>query len=74
MIICLTIVAQFYSAMWLYFFPLFTIESIKGHREHYKLTNLITNGDKISSSRDFISKKSHFLKMNLDARRNRYLK
>jgi len=24
MIICLTIVAQFYSAMWLYFFPLFT--------------------------------------------------
>lgn len=50
------------------------IESIKGHREHYRLTNFITNGEKISSSRDFISKKSHFLKMNLDARRNRYLK
>lgn len=49
------------------------IESIRGHREHYKLTNLISNSWKINSSYEFISKKSHYLKMNLDARRNRYL-
>lgn len=50
------------------------IESIRGHRESYELTNFCANGDKISSSKVFTSKKSHFLKMNLDAKRNRYLK
>lgn len=50
------------------------IESIRGHREHYKLKNLISNSEKINSSYDHISKKSHYLKMNSDARRNCYLK
>lgn len=48
------------------------IESIRGHREHYELTNFCANGNKISSSKILTSKKSHYLKMNLDARMNRY--
>ena len=49
------------------------IESINGHRADYKLTNYQTNGEDIRSISEYVSKKSHFVRQNLDARRNRYL-
>ena len=49
------------------------IESTNGHRADYKLTNYQTNGKDIRSISEYVSKKSHFLRQNLDARRNRYL-
>lgn len=58
--------------------PIFTtktgdviIESIDGHRIKYRVINLISDSEKVSSTAIFISKKSGYLRNNADAIRNR---
>lgn len=47
------------------------IESIRGHNEHYQLTNLISDSTKVSSTKDFKARKSRLLRMNSDTIRAR---
>lgn len=61
--------------------PLFTtktgdiiIESIPPHTRNYKVFNLISNSEKISSINTFKSKKSKFLSYNADSIRNHFNK
>lgn len=50
------------------------VESIGDHTSIYKVTNLISDSEKVSSTYKFKTKKSHFLSSNKDAIRNRYRK
>lgn len=47
------------------------IESIRGHNEHYQLTNLISKSTKASSVENFIARKTKLLRMNADTIRAR---
>lgn len=47
------------------------IESIRGHNEHYQLTNLIANSSKASPPKHFIARKARLLRMNADTIRAR---
>lgn len=46
------------------------VESIGSHTKLYRATNLISNSQRISSTRDFESRKWHRLTMNSDTQRN----
>lgn len=48
----------------------FVMESIGGHTMDYRVTNLITDSTKVSSMKDFRSRKSKLLRMNPDTVRN----
>ena len=50
------------------------IESINGHYSQYKITNLMADSSKVSSTYKFKTKKSNFLKNNADSIKNRYSK
>ena len=59
--------------------PIFTtktgdviIESIRSHTTQYRLTNLISNSQKVSSDSEFQSKKAKLLNQNADTISNRY--
>lgn len=58
--------------------PIFTtktgdviVESIEGHRVRYRVVNLISGSEKVSSTTIFASKKSDYLRNNADSIRNR---
>ncbi len=48
------------------------IRSLPPHTQKFRATNLIANSTKISSERDFVTLKSHWLSMNTDTLRNLY--
>jgi len=48
------------------------IESTNGHTSKFRVTNLSSNSDKVSSTYDYTSKKSELLRFNSDTLRNRY--
>jgi len=48
------------------------IQSLPPHTQKFRAINLIANSTKISSSQDFVSRKSHYLSMNADTLRNLY--
>lgn len=48
------------------------IQSLPPHTQKFRAINLIANSTKISSSKDFVSRKSHYLSMNADTLRNLY--
>jgi competence protein ComEC len=48
------------------------IQSLPPHSHKFKATNLIADSTRVSSEREFISRKSHWLSMNADTLRNIY--
>ena len=48
------------------------IRSLAPHSHKFRAVNLIANSTKISSERDFVTRKSHWLSMNADTLRNLY--
>jgi competence protein ComEC len=47
------------------------VESIRGHSEHYQITNLIGGCEKVSSVKIFLARKTKLLRMNADTIRAR---